>query len=363
MPRRFPASANSVWRAAVFLLKVLPNLPSWPVDWLTAEPVVEQVRYPAPDGGTVEADLYRPGKRGSHPGIVVCLGVVPFETDHPQVPRLGEALARAGFAALLFWSPAMRDLRLDPVDVEGIALAYDWLVARPDVEPARSGLLGTCVGGSFALLAAAHPRIRARVAFVFAWAPYASMRLLARDIASASCEGPAGREPWAVDQLTRKVFVRTFTAGLPAMEAEAMRTACAERAPKTVVPGLSPAGEAIHPLMTALETDAAATAVESLPPDILATMDAMSPDRVAADIQARLISLAHDRDDAVIPIGQSRALTATIRAAGRPVHATEFRMFKHLDPTKVRLAPLALARELARFYRMIFTLFRAPSAS
>jgi hypothetical protein len=29
-----------------------------------------------------------------------------FSCFHPQVPRLGKALARAGFAALLYWSPA-----------------------------------------------------------------------------------------------------------------------------------------------------------------------------------------------------------------------------------------------------------------
>src|SRR4051794_30116451 len=28
------------------------------------------------------------GGKGPHPGIVVCLGVVPFGADHPQVPRL-----------------------------------------------------------------------------------------------------------------------------------------------------------------------------------------------------------------------------------------------------------------------------------
>src|SRR3954463_9355725 len=138
-------------KTVVFVLKLLPMLPSRAVDWFTVSPLVERVRYPT-RSGQVEGDLYRPATRGPHPGVVVCLGVVPFGGDHPQVPRLGAALARSGFAALLYWSPAMRDFRLAPEDIEDIASAYDALLARPDISPGRSGLLGTCVGGAFALM-------------------------------------------------------------------------------------------------------------------------------------------------------------------------------------------------------------------
>src|SRR6188472_987279 len=106
------AAANT----AAFLFKVLPNLPSRPVDWVTAAPVRDQVCYQTTQG-MVEGELTRPRSAGPHPGVVLCLGVVPFDVDHPQVPRLQEALARAGFASLLYWSPAMRDFRLDPTDV------------------------------------------------------------------------------------------------------------------------------------------------------------------------------------------------------------------------------------------------------
>jgi dipeptidyl aminopeptidase/acylaminoacyl peptidase len=156
---------RTVARAAIFFLKVFPMLPSRPVDWVTRPPVMEKVRYPT-RFGQVEGDLYRPRARGPHPGIVVCLGVVPFGVDHPQVAALGKALARSGFVALLYWSPAMRDFRLDPEDVENIALAYRWFIEQPPVDPARSGLLGTCVGGAFALMAAASPLIRDRVGFI-----------------------------------------------------------------------------------------------------------------------------------------------------------------------------------------------------
>jgi dienelactone hydrolase len=108
----------------------------------------------------------------------------------------------------------MRDFRLDPEDIEHLPLAYQWLTEQPNVDPARSGLLGTCVGGSFALMAAASPLIRDRVSFIGAYAPFSSMATFAHDIASATHCGDAGREPWRVDQLTRHVFVHSVTAML-----------------------------------------------------------------------------------------------------------------------------------------------------
>lgn len=349
-------SIRAAAKSAVFFLKVLPMLPSKPIDWVTRAPLVERVRYPTHAGAT-DGDLYRPAGAGPHPGVVVCLGVVPFGVDHPQVPRLGGALARAGFAALLYWSPTMRDLRLDPQDAEGIALAYRWLIEQPTVDPGRSGLLGTCVGGSFALMAAADLSIRDRVAFVVAWAPYASIRTLARDIASATSTSDGVTVPWQVDPLTRQVYVRSLTAVLEPEEAARLRSACAERGGRVDERDLSAEGRAVASLLTALDAGTAEAALDRLPAAMQGRLDAMSPLEYLPEIHAPLVLLAHDRDDAVIPIGESRRLVAAL--AGRVgVRSTEFRMFKHLDPSQVRLPVVALARELTKFCRAVYPMFR-----
>jgi hypothetical protein len=243
---------RAVAKAAVFFLKVFPMLPSQPVDWVTKPPVVEKVRYPT-RSGLAEGDLYRPATDGPHPGILVCLGVVPFGADHPQVPVMGKALARAGFAALLYWSPAMRDFRLDPEDLENIPLAYNWLIEQPFIDPARSGLLGTCVGGSFALMAAAHPLIRDRVGFLSAYAPYSSMQTFARDIASATISNGDELELWRVDPLTYKVFVHSVTALLEQDEAELLRSAFLNGNEHLGHQDLSADGQAVYSLLTALD--------------------------------------------------------------------------------------------------------------
>ncbi len=360
-PRAFARATRliqAVAKSAIFLLKVFPMLPSRPVDWVTTPPVVERARYPTHDG-VAEGDFYRPATGGPHPGLVVCLGVVPFAVDHPQVPRLGEALARAGFAALLYWSPAMRDLRFDPVDVSNLALAYRWLIARADVDPARSGFLGTCVGGAFGLMAAADHRIRDQVAFVAAYAPFASMWFLARDVASATRPGSAARVPWPVDPLTRRVYVRSLTDLLEPSEAELLRNACAERSGRVALESLSAAGRAVYPLLTALGADEAEAALRRLPLALQDRLTAMSPMTYLADVHAPLIVLLHDRSDLVIPVSESRQLWAAL--GGRPgVHYTELG-FQHLDPGA--LSPRRLVRELGRFYLGVYPVFRRATAA
>jgi hypothetical protein len=289
--------------------------------------------------------------------VVVCLGVVPFGVDHPQVPRLGEALARAGFATLLYWSPAMRDFRLDPADVEDIASAYESLLTRQDVDGARSGLLGTCVGGAFALMAASSPRIRDRVSFVAAYAPYASMWTLARDIASASRCRDGVRESWAVDPLTRKVYVHSVTSLLEGGEARRLRAACAERTSSPNLADVSDRGREVLPLLAALDADEAKAALDRLPIELEERLSALSPTTYLPGLEAGLVVLLHDRDDPVIPVSESRQLHGQLARLGCDVRYTEFTVFKHLDPTRGNPSPFALARELTRFARAMYPLF------
>lgn len=366
MPSRLPIFTRAtrpiraVTKAAIFFLKVFPMLPSRPVDWVTKLPVIEKMRYPT-HFGQAEGDLYRPRACGPHPGIVVCLGVVPFGVDHPQVATLGKALARAGFVALLYWSPAMRDFRLDPEDTENIALAYRWFLEQPSVDPERSGLLGTCVGGSFALMAAASPLIRDRVAFIGAYAPYSSMWTFARDIASATRSCGDGREPWRVDPLTRKVFVHSLTTLLEPDEAERLRSAFTNESGHLDGSMLSADGRAVYSLLTAPDEDDAETALHRLPTAMQERLAALSPLNYLKDLHAPLIVLLHDRGDQVIPVGETRRLRSAL-AGHAGVHYTEM-LFQHLDPVKGKLPLFRLVWEFGKFFLAVYPLFRQAVAS
>jgi hypothetical protein len=330
--------------------------PSRPLDRLSPSPVRETVHYPT-QRGLVEGEIWRPPTAGPHPAVLLCLGVIPVDVVHPQVARLQESLARAGFVTLLYWSPAMRDFRLDPDDVDDLAMAYEWLIAQPVVDPTRSGMIGTCVGGAFVLMAAAQRPIRKDVAFVSLFAPYASMWTLARDIASASWLREGIRERWEVDPLSRKVYVHSMTAVLDAEEATKLREAFADPTGQLDSSELSELGQVIAPLLVEMSSEQAESEFSRLPPELQARFDAMSPMSYLEDLEAPLISLMHDRDDPVIPPSESEALRDAL--ADRPgLRYTEFIMFKHLDPTKVQLHLLPLLRELGRFVLALYPTFR-----
>jgi hypothetical protein len=243
--------------------------------------VIEQVE--VWDGqAAVRHDLYRPPVPGPHPGVVVCLGVVPNGYDHPQVARLGSALARSGFVALIYRSPKMGEHLLDRSDIDGLARSFAHLRSMAVVDSGRTGLYGTCVGGSFALMAAAHPEVRGNTAFVGAFAPFASLRTLTMSVTSSSRQSGGGRIPWAVDPLTRKVFVTVLTSRLAPHERDLLRRESGD-GPLTGETRLSPEAQAVRRVLLGVPFADAATAVDALPRPIIEEMARLSPVSYIAD--------------------------------------------------------------------------------
>jgi hypothetical protein len=248
----------------------------------------------------------------------------------------------------------MRDLRLEPDDVDNLALAYQWLISQPYVEPQKSGLLGTCVGGSFALMAAANPDIRSKVSFVTAYAPYSSMFTLLQDALSSSVLRQNTRVPWEVDQLTRKVIIHSLTADLEPVEAVQLRKHFSSGEEQLEIARLSVQGRTIYELLSNPDAECAREIIIRLPGKFQADLSAMSPVNCAKNIQSPLIILLHDRGDKVIPVGESRRLHDLL-ASRTGVHYTELH-FQHLNPANLPM--FRLIREMVRFYLALFPLFK-----
>ncbi len=217
-------------------------------------------------------------------------------------------------------------------------------------------------------MAAATARIRDRVSFVFAYAPYSSMWTLAKDIASSSHSGDsrvvgsAGqmRESWQVDPLTRKVYVRAMTSLLEPAEAQLLRNAYTEQGGDVAVNDreLSENGKAIYLLLTHLDAAEAEVALKQLPNDMRERLDTISPVRYVKEIHAPLVIFCHDSGDKVVPVGESRRLYSAF--SGRTgVHYTEM-SFQHLDPSKLPL--FSMLKGLGKFYLTVYPLFRRAVA-
>jgi hypothetical protein len=333
---------------------------------------VEKLAFPT-EAGRMEADLYRPRSKGPHPGVLVSLGVLPSGVVDPRAAQIGEALARSGFAALLYWSPATGNLRLVPEDIPVLVSAYEALIRQPVVDARRSGLLGICVGASYALIAAASGRIRHQVRFVFAYAPYSSLWTLAAEIASGTRIVGTVHEAWNVDPLTWKVYVRSVADRLEPAEARRLRDAFEDRitwdSSKTVIVHapmrgeldeglLSADGRAILRLLAA-GADDVETALRELPASAASLLTAMSPMTYVDDITAPRIMLLHDRYDHMIPVGESRRLWAAL--SSRPGASYTEMGLRHLRMPG-GLSPLRLVREIGKSYLAWYQLFRAAGS-
>jgi hypothetical protein len=231
------------------------------------------------------------------------------------------------------------------------------LIEQPEIDKERSGLFGTCVGGAFVLMAAADESIRDRVGFVGTFAPFSSMWTLAEDVSSSSRELDGERIPWQVDQLTRAVYARTLTGALPPEEAAFLRAKESGQAEESANRELSEQGLLVERLLTPLTVEESRSALRRLPPEMQQRLTAMSPIVYISDIRAPLVIISHDRDDEVIPVGESRRLYRALdERAG--VRYTEFAMFQHADPTKRKLSPIQLVRQLGKFFACLYPMFR-----
>ena len=181
----------------------------------------ERVTFDA-DGVRLVAELHLPDEDGAAPGLVL---TGPFTDVKEQVVgtyahRMGEA----GYAALAFDHRGFGESggRRQHEDPEGklsdLRAAVGVLAAHPAVDADRIGLLGVCLGGGYAVRAAAFdPRVRAvagvaggynsPAAFARSMGTEAYRSVLTRFVDSGdarmpavSKDGPAamsGHEPWS----------------------------------------------------------------------------------------------------------------------------------------------------------------------
>ena len=123
---------------------------------------------PAPrPGEPVEEDVHQnslvgeyaaPGDVARHPAVLILGG---FEGGIPRGEAFG--FARQGYAALsiAYFGAAPLPKSVDEIPVEAASRAIDFLIARPEVDPNRIGIVGVSKGAELALLAAARDaRIR-----------------------------------------------------------------------------------------------------------------------------------------------------------------------------------------------------------
>jgi uncharacterized protein len=119
------------------------------------------------DGISLAGNFTRPdgGTKGRLPGLVVAHGFAGA-----RYPALAEHLARLGYGVLSFdfrgygKSDGVRGTVLPHEQVSDVSNAVSWLSSQSEIDPNRIAVIGSSLGGSIAIMAAAKDeRIRALV--------------------------------------------------------------------------------------------------------------------------------------------------------------------------------------------------------
>ena len=359
-------------RAAVksflFVTQFLP-LPLKPQEWLTPEPVREEVALPLANGEG-SAYIYRlPGSK-KRAAMAVVVGVHRAPKEDPRVVNLGKALARAGFVVMFPWSPSMMEMRVDPAEPDNLVRAFKHLRAMDNVDPERVGMGGFCVGASLALTAASDLRIREDLSFVASFGAYHDPRDLLRQLSTKLSFYRGTSEPWQPSQSTQAFFTQRLVESVAdETEREVLTALFVERSAedRPAIDRLSPHGHSVFQLLSSLSAqedsarlslEEAGRLIDELPRSVLDDLDIISPASHIEDLKARVL-IAHDREDDAIPAEESRRLADTLSGRQGSTY-TEFSFFSHVTPGK-RVGAFTFVKEAFKLFRYTYRIIRVAA--
>jgi len=283
---------------------------------LTAE--ARRDAWPLP---SVAADRYQaPGLLASVP-LVLVHGFTPYGKEDARLRQAAAVLARAGFDVAVPTIPGLTRGRLRPLDAEPVVNAISALAG----ERARSvAVVAISVGAGPGLLAAADPRVRDHVGIALTLGGYASAAELLRffltgDYAWGDARGHVDHDPQIVSTF---ILANADLVDEPTQQA----------------------------LLARRDPDRVAALLAVPPPGLRAVLDALSPERVAAEIRAPLV-LVHGRGDQAVPYTESLRL-----AAARPTRTRVvlIGVMDHVEgPARVRVGHV---RDLLALWLVVYRL-------
>ena len=328
--------ATTAIHTAAFAAQVLPS-PVKIQPWLASEPEHIAVTFQRDDGASGDADIYviADGKRRA--GALVFLGANAAGADDPDVINLGKALARAGFAVMYYWSPTMGEqAQIDAGEVANLVAAFEHLSRQEFIDSQRVGLAGFSVGASFALVAAADPRIADDIDFVNAFGGYYDTTDLLVQIAASRAISDDTETPWEVDRLTRRVYDNMLNDALDELAHREGARAYVNGSYQPPSPNLPTEAVAGLSLLAGVDSTAEARRLyDQLPADFRQEVDSISPSQHVQQWSANTaMRVMHDVGDPLIPVGESRRLVEALREQ-RPeveVYYTETDIFRHVRP-------------------------------
>lgn len=271
--------------------------------------------------GAGVAHLYRPA--GPPCGELVLIhGLSRWGHAHPAFQRTGHTLARAGFLVLAPDFPRLRAFHLAESDV---AVVVEAVKALAEMTSGPLGILGFSFGAGPALLAAADPEIRDRVALVGSFGGYWDLTHVIIFITTGWYEEDGQWRRAQQQEYNRWKLLAALTPYLAEPEERRRLQRLVEL--KLADPGADIAREAsdlrnegktLLALVQNRERERVPQLLGALPPGIKDQLRRLSPANRIGEVRARLL-IAHGADDDSIPYTESIRLARAAPALGRLV--------------------------------------------
>lgn len=321
------AQERAVFKTALLLTEVLPQIPIKPLSTLGNPISQERTVYSGRDAALV-GDLFLPDGEGPYGAILIYLGIAS-PADDPYAQALVRGLAQQGIVVLIHQSRRMEAGIIDPVEIEGIIEALVYLRERPEVDRKRIGILGFSVGAGLALRAAADPRVRSDVAFVHSFGGYYDAARVLSAVTTEQVVVNGKAEEWVPDPLAATLFQHAL---LATVEDETERAQLQAALAGEAEPPDTPSQRGRTLLALYANGDPRETQrILASDPDLVGWLQEISPAAALEDITARLY-IAHDHADAFLPNSESLDLAEAAREHTTVVFRS-FVLFAHLYPT------------------------------
>ena len=198
-------------RAAVVISSVLEAPVLTPaVDAVSGEPHFED----SPVAGN-PALVVTPAGDGPWPVVFVVNGTVPEGRKLPEVRRLAEGFARAGYLVVVPDLPGLTEDEITPETVDETVEVAREVSERSDAEDGEVALVGVSTGATLSLLAAERPGLERRVSVVAGVAPYADIRTVLNVATTGHYRKGTGFRRHEADPFLSYAIARSLVAALP----------------------------------------------------------------------------------------------------------------------------------------------------
>ena len=321
------AQERAVFKSALLLTEVLPQVPVKPLSLVGGSIRHEQTAYGGADPA-LYGDLYLPEGEGPYGAILIYLGIAS-PADDPYAQALVRGLAQQGIVVLIHQSRRMEAGIIDPSEVEGIVQAFHYLREQPAVDRGRIGILGFSVGAGLALRAAADLRIRDDVAFVHSFGGYYDAASVLSAVTTQQVVVNGKVESWVPDPLAASLFQHALLATVE-NERERVQLQAALAGEAEPPATLSQRGRTLLALYENKDPHRTEE-ILARDPTLVGWLQDISPAPAMQDVNARLY-VAHDHADAFLPYSESLHLAEAAREHTSVVFRS-FVLFAHLYPT------------------------------